>query len=283
MPAPRRPKGKIIKKDLKNAAGAAEDASNSRVFVIAARTGFAVSGCMHILIGIIAIQLAFGEAKQADQGGAMAQLAKQPAGSFLLWIGFTACAALALWQLSETIFGHRHLEFKAKLGKKLSAAGQGVVFVLLAVLFASFALGSGKDSGHSTSDATAQIMKAPLGPLLLIVVGVAIAIVGIVFGVRGVLRSFKKMLALPTSRAGRTIITVLGVVGYLAKGIVLLLVGLLFIIATIHARPGESTGLDGALKAVREQPYGSYLLITIGAGLICYGLYQIAKARFAKM
>ncbi|PYI65245.1 hypothetical protein CVV68_19150 [Arthrobacter livingstonensis] len=278
--APRRSKGKTIKKDLKDAAA---NASNSRVFVLAARTGFAVSGCLHILIGAIAVQLAFGKAKEADQGGAMAQLAKQPAGAFLLWIGFAACAALALWQLSEVVFGHRQLKPASKLGKKLSAAGQGVVFVALAVLFASFGLGGGKNSGQSTSDATAQIMKAPLGPPLLIVIGVAIAVVGIVFGVRGINRSFKKKLVLPASPAGRSIITYLGVAGFLAKGIALLLVGLLFIIATIQARPKESTGLDGALKAVREQPYGIYLLTLIGAGLICYGLYQITKARFAKM
>ncbi|AIY00525.1 hypothetical protein ART_0926 [Arthrobacter sp. PAMC 25486] len=276
-------KGKTIKKELKDAAAAAEDASNSRVFVIAARTGFAVSGLLHILIGAIAIQLAFGRGGQADQGGAMAQLARQPAGALLLWIAVTACGALALWQLSEAIFGYSQLESKAKFGKKISAAGQAVVFLVIAAAFASFALGSGKNSGQSTSDATAQIIKAPAGPLLLIAIGVAFAIVGIVFGVRGINRSFKKQLLLPASGTARSIVTFLGVVGYLAKGIVLLLVGLLFVIATVESRPKESTGLDGALKAVREQPFGIYLLILIGVGLVCYGLYQITKARFARM
>ncbi len=261
----------------------AQDASNSRVFIIAARAGFAVSGLLHILIGAIAIQLAFGKTGQADQSGAIAQLAKQPAGVFLLWIAFTACVALALWQLSEAVFGYRQLESKKKLWKKLSAAGQAVVFVAIAVTFTSFALGRGKNSGQSTSDATAQIMKAPAGPLLLIAIGVGLAAVGIVFGVRGINRSFKKQLLLPTSGTARSIITAVGMIGYVAKGIALLLVGVLFIVATIQARPQESTGLDGALKAVREQPYGPYLLTLIGTGLVCYGIYQLTKARFAQM
>lgn len=101
--------------------------------------------------------------------------------------------------------------------------------------------------------------------------------------IRGFNTSFKEKLDLPPSDTVRSIITISGVVGYIAKGIALVLVGLLFIIATIQARPKESTGLDGALKAVREQPYGVYLLTRIGAGLICYGLYRVTKARFACM
>jgi hypothetical protein len=78
-------------------------------------------------------------------------------------------------------------------------------------------------------------------------------------------------------------VTGLGVVGYVAEGVALFLVGLLFIIATVNAHPQESTGLDGGLKALREQPYGVYLLTAVGAGLICYGLYLMVKAKFARM
>jgi hypothetical protein len=128
-------------------------------------------------------------------------------------------------------------------------------------------------------------MKAPGGPFLLIVIGaaVAVAVAGIVFVVFGCKASFKKDLRLPTSGTGRSVVTGLGVVGYIAEGIALFLVGLLFIIATVNARPQESTGLDGGLKALREQPYGVYMLTAVGAGLICYGFYLMVKAKFARM
>lgn len=265
------------------AAGAAEEASNSRPFIVAARAGFAVSGVLHILIGVIAVQLAFGKNQEADQGGAMAQLATQPAGFILLWFGAAACAALALWQLSEVVFGYRHAAMKTKAMKKLSAAGQGIVFLALAFAFASFAVGNGRDSGKSTSNTTTEIFKVPFGPGLLVTIGIVIGIVGVVFVVRGARASFKQKLNLPASAALRKITMTLGIVGYVAKGIALFLVGLLFIIATLESRPRESTGLDGALKAVREQPFGPYLLTLIGVGLACYGLYLMAKARFARM
>ena len=63
----------------------------------------------------------------------------------------------------------------------------------------------------------------------------------------------------------------------------LLLAGLLITVATLRAHPDESTGLDGGLKALRDQPFGVYLLAAVGAGLICYGVYMVVRARLAKM
>jgi hypothetical protein len=272
-----------MKKELQDAADAVEEASNSRALVIAARAGFAVSGVLHVLTGSVAIQLASGKAGQADQGGAVAQLAGQPAGLLLLWTGFAACVALALWQTGNAVFAYGQLEAKKKVGKKLSASGKAVVFAVIALTFAASASGHSKNSGQSTSDFTVSIMKAPGGAFLLIAIGAAVAVVGIVFVVLGCKASFKKDLRLPPSGTGRSVVTGLGVLGYVAEGVALLLVGLLFIIATVYARPRESTGLDGGLKALREQPYGVYMLAAVGAGLICYGLYLMVKAKLARM
>ncbi|CAH0148024.1 hypothetical protein SRABI83_00640 [Arthrobacter sp. Bi83] len=275
-----------MKKELKDAANAVEDASNSRALVIAARAGFAVSGLLHLLIGFVAIQLALGTAGKAgpaDQAGAVAQLAAQPQGLLLLWAGFAACVALTLWQISNSVFDYGQLEAKKKVGKKISAAGKAVVFAVIALTFAASASGNSKNSGKTTSDFTLSIIKAPGGAVLLIAIGAAIAIGGLVFVVLGVKGSFKKELRLPSSGTARSVVTGLGVVGYVAEGVALFLVGLLFIIATANARPQESTGLDGGLKALREQPYGVYMLTAVGAGLICYGLYLMVKAKFARM
>lgn len=248
-----------------------------------ARAGFVVSGVLHVLIGVIAFQLAFGESGEADQGGAISQLAAQPAGYALIWIGACACLALGLWEASGVVFGYRHAPARKRLGRKLAAAGRAIVFFALAASFASFALGNRKDSGESTSDASAQVMQMPGGPLLLVAVGAGIAIAGIVFAAKGVMRSFTKQLDLPAARLPRQAAVVLGAVGYVAKGIALFLLGLLFIVATLQANPEESTGLDGALKSVRAQPFGPYALAFIGIGLGCYGAYLVFKSRLAKM
>ncbi len=278
-------KGTAIKRELRQAAGAAENATNSRTLELLARAGFAASGILHLLVGAIAIRLAMGGTGNADFSGAVAELASQPAGPFLLWASFAACAALALWQTSDAIFDYSRLPTKEKAGKKAKAAAQALVFAGLALTLMSFArgTGSGGDNQQAASDLTASVMKAPGGVALLVLLGVGIAVTGVVYGIRGLRKSFEKHLVMPASSTARTAVTVLGVAGYVAKGIVLLLTGLLIAIAALQAHPEESTGLDGGLRALRDQPFGVYLLAAVGVGLICYGVFMIVRARLAKM
>jgi Domain of Unknown Function (DUF1206) len=278
-------KGPAIKRELRQAADAAENVTNSRALELVARAGFAASGILHLLVGAIAIRLAMGGSGNADFSGAVAELATQPAGPFLLWASFAACAALALWQTSDAIFDYNQLPTKEKVGKKAKAAAQALVFAGLALTLMSFAMGtgSGGDNQQAASDLTASVMKAPGGVALLVLLGAGIAVTGVVYAVRGLRKSFEKHLVMPSSPTARTAVTVLGVTGYVAKGIVLLLTGLLIAIAALQAHPEESTGLDGGLRALRDQPFGVYLLAAVGAGLICYGVYMIVRARLAKM
>lgn len=280
-----RPKGTVIKRELKQAAGAAENLTNSRTLELLARAGFAASGILHFLVGAIAIRLAMGGSGHADFSGAVAELATQPAGPFLLWASFAACAALALWQASDAVFDYNRMPAKEKAKKKAKAAAQALVFTGLALTLASFAMGTGSrgDNRESASDFTAAVMKAPGGVAVLVVLGVGIAAAGVVYAVRGIRKSFEKHLVMPPSPAARTAVTVLGVTGYVAKGVVLLLTGLLIAVATLRAHPNESTGLDGGLRALRDQPFGIYLLAAVGAGLICYGLFMVVRARLARM
>lgn len=263
---------------MRKAAGVAEEAANSQTFAAVARAGYAVSGLLHILIGVIAIQLAVGRSGEADVSGAVSELANKPAGPLLLWACFAACAALALWQLGNAILGYRNVSDN-KLTKRLSALGQALVFAALAATIMSFVMGQGQNSRESSSDFTGTLMKAPFGVFLLVAVGAGIAITGIVFAVRGFRRKFTKDLSLSSNPSVHKFQLWVGVVGYIAKGIALFLVGLLVVIATVRAQPEQSTGLDGGLKALKEQPYGPYLLALVALGLIAYGLFLMVKAR----
>lgn len=284
-PAPHLHKGTAIKRELKQAVDAAENVTNSRTFEVLARAGFAASGILHLLVGAIAIRLAMGGAGNADFSGAVAELATQPAGPFLLWASFAACAALALWQASDAIFDYNHLPAKKKAGRKAKAAAQALVFAGLALTLMSFArgTGSGGDNQKAASDLTFSLMKAPGGVAILVVLGAAIAVTGVVYGVRGLRKSFEKHLVMPANARTRTAVTVLGIVGYVAKGAVLLLTGLLIVVATLQAHPEDSTGLDGGLRALRDQPLGIYLLAAVGAGLVCYGVFMMVRAKLARM
>ncbi|WP_227878474.1 DUF1206 domain-containing protein [Arthrobacter dokdonensis] len=74
----------------------------------------------------------------------------------------------------------------------------------------------------------------------------------------------------------------LAIAGYVVKGIAVVIVGILFIIAAVTVDPHDATGLDGALKAL-ALPHGVLLLGVIAVGLMAYGVYGFIRARLARL
>ncbi|NJC21085.1 cytochrome bd-type quinol oxidase subunit 2 [Arthrobacter pigmenti] len=264
-------------------ADGAEEAADSKAFETAARLGFAANGLMHLVIGFIAVGIAMGGSGSADQSGAMGQLAAQPGGIFLLWFGFLGCVALALFQLSEAAFAWNGRESKEKWGRKLKAIGQAIAYAAIGVTFGIYALGGSTDSGQTTSTFTSTLMTNPAGAVLLIVLGAAVIGIGGYYVYKGAKRKFLEDLQRVPGRPWGTAVKVVGAVGYCAKGVALAVLGLLFIVATVRADPEDSTGLDGALKSLQEQPFGALVLGVIAVGLIAYGIYSIVRAPLEKM
>jgi hypothetical protein len=65
--------------------------------------------------------------------------------------------------------------------------------------------------------------------------------------------------------------------GYIAKGLVYGMVGLLAALAAFGPS-GETTGTSGALQSISEMPFGQIALWIIGIGLIGYILWDFIKA-----
>jgi hypothetical protein len=265
------------------AADAAEAASNTKALDVVARSGFAVMALLHVVIGGIAIALALGQPGQAEATGAIEQLAANAWGPAVMWAGTVACIGLALWQLSEATLRARHLPRKERIGKNISSGFLAIAYGSVALSFGGFALGLRGDSGESTKDVSTALLSAPFGAVALSALGLTVMGVGVYFIVKGVRRGFKEELFhFDGTRRGK-VIDSLGVTGHVAKGIALNLAGLLFVIAAAKHTPEESTGLDGSLKALREHAYGPYLLLAIGAGFICYGIFALVRSRFGRM
>ena len=53
-------------------------------------------------------------------------------------------------------------------------------------------------------------------------------------------------------------------------------------VAAYRYDPDAARGLDGALAALRDQPYGPVLLGAVGVGLAAYGLYCGVNARYRR-
>lgn len=264
-----------------SAASAARAAQDSTVFRTLARVGYVVLGILHLLIGGIAISIATGGGGEADQGGAMQQIQRSPAGVVLLWIIVLGLVALAIWQIAEAVL-ERDPDAKKKWGHRIKFLGTAAAYVAIAGTALVYALGGQSQSSDSSQSFSARLLAAPAGVALLVLVGLIVVAVGGVFVVRGITRAFTKHLELPAG-AARNGITAFGVVGYIAKGIAVGVAGILFVVAALTHDPETAGGLDAALRALAGLPFGVIILWTVGAGLVLYGLFCFARARYARM
>jgi hypothetical protein len=85
------------------------------------------------------------------------------------------------------------------------------------------------------------------------------------------------------SRTTFTAVRRLGQVGYIARGAVFFLIGALVVKAAVDHQPGKARGFDVALRSLAGAPFGQVLLIAAALGLICFGAYCVAEARYRRL
>jgi hypothetical protein len=244
------------------------------------RFGLVVYGVVYLVLAWLGIQLALGNNEgKATTKGAVAQLAEQPFGTFMIVLVAVGMFLLVLWRLFDLFLGHGEDDgadlWKHRASDLLKAVLYGsVCWAAISVLMHKGGGGSG------AKDFSARLLGLPGGPLLLGLVGAGI----IVYGASQILMAwnekFQKKLATEgkTGEAGKAYL-LFGKVGYIAKGIAVGLVGGLFVYAAFTQDPKKSGSTDKALHKVLEQPFGPWLLIALSLGIACYGLFQFARAR----
>lgn len=261
---------------------AARTADNSTTLQTLARVGYAVNGLLHLMIGLIAVGAATGTGTaKADQSGALGAVAATPGGVFVLWTIVIGLTALGLWQVVQAFLVPAS-DPKRKWAHRVIELGKGVVYLAIAATAFAFARGASSDAAETTQDFTAGLLAAPGGILLLVLIGLLVLVIGGFFVYRGAARKFTEAISVPSGAAGAAVVA-LGVFGHVAKGIALGVVGILFLVAAYTTDAAKATGLDGALKALIALPFGAGILIVVGVGLIAFGLYSFAWARYARL
>jgi hypothetical protein len=264
----------------------ARQAGDSAALEVLARVGLIAYAAVHLVIGWLALQIAWGAqaSKSADSSGALTTLAHQPFGRGLLWLIAVGLVALALWQASAALWGYRNRDGTQRLRKQLTSAAKAVIYAALGVSASSIALGSRSSSSQSQQHTTAGVLAWPAGQVIVVIAGLIIIGVGVVTGVKGVTASFDEEVdtssLTPTARQG---VARLGQVGYIAKGVALGVVGGMLSYAALTFQQSKARGLDGAMQTILAQPFGKFLLTTVALGFVAFGLFAILQSRYRRM
>lgn len=250
------------------------------VMAVFAGAGFVTYGLVYVLMGWLALQLAFGDrAGAVSKNGALHQLAETPLGKGLLWAAAVGCAGLVVRTALKALIGHRDKDGL----RRLTARGGNVVQLAIysALGFSAAKIAMGSKSKENPDGLTAKLFQLPLGTWIVAGIGVAVTTYAAVSIWRGLTNGFEDDIASKalTGRTG-TVLSAMATLGYCSRGVAFGVVGCLFVWAAATHDAKESAGLDQALSRLLDAPLGPVLLAVVAVGFVCYGAYNIVLARY---
>ncbi|MFC9434226.1 DUF1206 domain-containing protein [Nocardia sp. NPDC057030] len=245
----------------------------------AARFGFVARGIAYITIGIIGFMLAIGTAEhEPDGGGALAAIAAKPLGYLLLWILLFGFAALVVWRVTQIAGARRTYSG----GHRFYAIVSGIVYAL-AFLGTFRYLVHGRTPTPSDAiarDLTARILSWDGGQVVVLLIGLAIIAFGIWQTILGLSLQFVDDLRMGWMTHGaREAVIWLGRIGYLARGAIVIAIGIAAVVAGLNYDPAEAKGIDAVLRDFVGKPFGPWLLILISLGLMAFGVLSFLEAK----
>lgn len=257
-------------------------AADSDELGILARAGFAARGVMYIVIGWIALLIAFGKtSRQADSAGAVHALGATPFGAVALWVLVIGFFGMALWRLTQALFGGHG----KKAGARLLALARAAIYSVIGYGVLEYAIGAGgpRSGNGQAVDLTATLMRHPGGRIAVALAGAALIVAGIFIGYQAWRERFLRELSLGKARARtRRVVEWLGRAGGIARGIVFVTAGVFLVVAAVRSQPGQAKGLDSSLRELARTPFGPWVLVLVSAGLIMFGLFSWCEARWRR-
>ena len=262
------------------ARGDGEGEAPHRAVEILGRVGLAGYGLVHLLIGVIAVQIAVRGGGQADQQGALSTLAAEPFGFVLIVVIVIGLVAFGIWQGVAAATGFRWASGWARTQRRIAsgATAVGVLFVAL-IGVQLLVTGSSGSSSSGSQQTTAGLLALPGGQLIVGVVALVVLVIAGATAWTGIRGSFAEDLAWSRLPQGlRRPVYWLGIAGHVLRAVAFAAMAVLFGLAALRSDPAQAGGLDAALKALAAQPFGVLLLLVVALGFVAYGLYCAAEA-----
>ena len=247
------------------------------------RLGYLAKGLIYTLIGVLAMRVAFGMrgARLSDPAGILMHILRQPFGRIILTVIGVGIVGYALYYLVEAIADLRRkgggvrgwIDRSLTIIKAIAYGTIGVQALMIVFL-------GGRPSGN-TEDQAQAVMRLPLGSVLLVLIGIGIAIYGVTQLKMAWNGGVDEDIDVARVRREARWVLPLGRAGAAARGVILFMMGgaLAWSGASRHAQ--DADGYREVLLAIAA--INPWLLAATGGGLLCFGLYQLCHARYAKL
>jgi hypothetical protein len=252
----------------------------SRGIVWLARSGYAARGVVYLIVGAFAFMAGIGSGDTVGTKGAIQQLLGQPFGEALLWIMVVGLVAYVAWRLTQAITDPEGHGTDAKgLLIRAGLLGSAIAYTLLALFTLGLlgsSIGESAGGGSGNGDFLSGLLGWEYSNYLVYVVALVPLGVGIAHIIKGWKAKFEKYFyasedvmrwVRPISRAG-----------LIARGVAFLIVAGMLFSGGARYEPTEPPGLQEALNALQNLPFGTFWLSLVGLGLVAFALYSMSEA-----
>ena len=264
-----------------------QDRPLAAIVELVCRAGYLARGFVYVSIGFIALLAALDRTPKAQGAmGALEAWASWPLGFALLWLTGAGLYGFAAWRALQALLdADRQGTGWKGLASRAGQAVSGVVYASLAV--SVFGLVDALedlrevDDRAETRQGLETALAMPGGELIVIVVGLFVLGVGIGNIWQAGTDDFCKHMS--CDQGVQRPVALLGRFGYLARGVAFLPAGGFLVLAGWNARASDAQGLGAALDILERQPFGEWLLALTAMGLMAFGLFAFAEARYRRM
>lgn len=250
-----------------------------------ARFGLVSKGIVYCLMGIISVLAAFGLSQEnGDKAEAFELIYGQPFGQVLLVIialGLLGYAMLRFFQAFKDV-NNKGNDMKGILDR-IGYTMSGFLYLGIAVYAVKlvFAGPGGGGDGDSREFVVSKVLEYPGGQYAVGIAAVIVVGMGIYQIYRGVTGKFMKRVNLIRSNM-KDAFKMTGTLGYISRGIVLVIIGYFLFHAALLSSPDEAQG-TGAAFSFLENKFGSFMMALVAVGLIGYGAFTFVKAKYQRI
>lgn len=248
------------------------------------RLGYAARALVWGIISVTALVLALGNGGQTqDSQGALRTLAGQPYGTVLLWAVTVGLAAYALWRLLQAFTNHEDSLAKS-LWMRAYYGIRGALYGFLALSAWRIVTRSGSSGGNDRQSMMSRALELPAGQWIAGAVGVGIVGYGLWQWYRAATRHWHDALKTgQMSSSLRSVVDLSGVAGYLARGVLMGVIGGYVVWGAVTYDPDKAIGTDQALSQLTDTGYGPWVLAVVAVGLLGFALFSLAEAFYRRI